>query len=163
MEQALGLPLEKLEERARNCVTCFLETLFDPEEKGLRHYYRADQKYYSELDSGNFLMAVNYLTIYDMTGDPHLLERAEDCFHWAYADWLLAHQNEEGAWPIGIDTDDEVCAPNIGPGDMPNIAMGLLRLHRDTGNDAYLLCRVPSRFPVRQVKTRFHKKRSPSG
>ena len=84
MEQALGLPLEKLEERARNCVTCFLETLFDPEEKGLRHYYRADQKYYSELDSGNFLMAVNYLTIYDMTGDPHLLERAEDCFHWAY-------------------------------------------------------------------------------
>lgn len=84
VEQALGLPLEKLEERARNCVTCFLETLFDPEEKGLRHYYRADQKYYSELDSGNFLMAVNYLTIYDMTGDPHLLERAEDCFHWAY-------------------------------------------------------------------------------
>ena len=29
-------------------------------------------------------MAVNYLTIYDMTGAPHLLERAEDCFHWAY-------------------------------------------------------------------------------
>ncbi len=33
VEQALGLPLEKLEERARNCVTCFLETLFDPEKR----------------------------------------------------------------------------------------------------------------------------------
>ena len=283
-----------------------METLYDPEEKALRHYYRPDIHYYDKLDSGNFLMAVNYLTIYDLTGDPFLLERAESCFRWAYthttenhpmftwqggvrdgfksnelyvkytgdafltctalyrrtqkeeylfyikqfhnffkqakkagfkykydtntyqwsshgfvwrsfgfpvvcyielyeatgeekylqeavawgdhgltlqaedgcfylldgefwnsdltapelrglaflteltgdpkylqaacryADWLLKHQNEEGAWPIGIDTDGEVCAPNIGPGDMPNIAVSLLRLHRDTKNDAYL-------------------------
>ncbi len=304
--KALGATVEELEERAKNCVYSFLETLYDPEEKALRHYYRPDIHYYDKLDSGNFLMAVNYLTIYDLTGDPFLLERAESCFRWAYthttenhpmftwqggvrdgfksnelyvkytgdafltctalyrrtkkeeylfyikqfhnffkqakkagfkykydtntyqwsshgfvwrsfgfpvvcyielyeatgeekylqeavawgdhgltlqaedgcfylldgefwnsdltapelrglaflteltgdpkylqaacryADWLLKHQNEEGAWPIGIDTDGEVCAPNIGPGDMPNIAVSLLRLHRDTKNDAYL-------------------------
>ena len=82
--KALGATVEELEERAKNCVYSFLETLYDPEEKALRHYYRPDIHYYDKLDSGNFLMAVNYLTIYDLTGDPFLLERAESCFRWAY-------------------------------------------------------------------------------
>lgn len=306
IQEAFGCSLDELELRAKNCVYSFLETLFDHEEKGLKHYYRADKKYYSILDSGNFLMAINYLTIYDLTKDELMLQRAEDCFKWAYnnctenhpmftwqggvrcgqkpnelfvkytgdafltcvalyrrtnnkeylfyiqqfhnffkqakkngfkykfetnnytwsdtgyvwrsfgfpvvcyielyeatndetwlkeaitwadhgltmqhengcfylldgefwnsdltapeirglvflyeitgeekyltaaeryADWLIAHQNEDGSWPIGIDTDDFVCAPNIGPGDMPNIAMSLLRLHMVTKKDKYL-------------------------
>lgn len=305
VKRLLGYTVEELETRAKNCVYCFLETLYDPKEKGLRHYYRADTKYYAELDSGNFLMAINYLTIYDLTGDRLMLERAEDCFRWGYdhatethpmftwqggvrdgfrtnelyvkytgdafltcvalykrtqkdeylfyvkqfhnffkqarkagfcykydtltyqwtatgfvwrsfgfpvvayielyeatnekryleeailwgdhgltlqaengcfylldgafwnsdltapeirglvflseltgndkyleaakryADWLLIHQGEDGSWPIGIDDDDEVCAPNIGPGDMPNIGMSLLRLHMHTGEEKY--------------------------
>lgn len=305
IKKLLGHSLEDLEERVKNCVYSFLETLYDEKEGGLRHYYRADKKYYSGLDSGNFLMAVNYLTIYDMTGDTLMLDRAESCFKWAYdhttenhpmftwqggvrdgfkpnelyvkytgdafltcialyrrtrkqeylfyikqfhnffkqarkagfkykydtntyqwsdhgfvwrsfgfplvsciemyevtgerryldeaiawgdhgltmqaengcfylldgefwnsdltapeirglvflyevtgrekylnaakkyADWLIAHQNKDGSWPIGIDTDDEVCAPNVGPGDMPNIAMAFIRLHMNTGEERY--------------------------
>lgn len=305
VKELLGETIAEIEARAKNCVYNFLERLYDPEEKGLRHYYRADTKYRSELDSGNFLMAINYLSIYDLTGDALMLSRAEDCFMWGYnnstenhpmftwqggvrdgfkrnelyvkytgdafltcvalyrrtkkeeylfyikqfhnffkqakkagfcykyntdtyqwtdtgfvwrsfgfpvvcyielyealgdkeyldeailwgnhglslqekdgcfylldgsfwnsdltapelrglvflheltgdekylsaacrfADWLISHQDEQGAWPIGIDMDGEVCAPNIGPGDMPNIALGLIRLHMATKTGKY--------------------------
>ncbi len=82
--ETLGYDLTSLEERVRNCVYLFLDKLFDTEERGLHHYYRADTQYVSELDSGNFLMAINYITMYDMTGDPMMLERAEACFMWGY-------------------------------------------------------------------------------
>jgi len=305
IKELLSYTLPELETRVKNCVYSFLETLFDEEEQGLRHYYRADKQYYSELDSGNFLMALNYLAIYDMTGDAKLLNRGESCFKWAYnhatethpmftwqggvrdgfkhnelyvkytgdafltcislyrrtqkpeylfyikqfhnffkqakragfkykydtntyqwsdkgfvwrsfgfpvvcyielyeatgeekylteaiawgnhgltlqdengcfylldgefwnsdltapeirglnflyeitkeekyltaakrfADWLIVHQGTDGSWPIGIDNDNEVCAPNIGPGDMPNIAMSLIRLHINTSEPKY--------------------------
>jgi hypothetical protein len=310
IKEILGFPLSVLEDRVKNCVSCFLENLFDQEEQGLRHYYRADKKYKSELDSGNFLMAVNYLTMYDMTNDELMLQRAECCFKWAYehateinpmfiwqggvrdgfkpnelyvkytgdafltcialyrrtkkeeylfyikqfhnffkqakkagykykydtntyqwsdhgfvwrsfgfpvvsyielheatgeekylqeaiawgehglklqdengcfylldgefwnsdltaqeirglvflyelteeqkfivaarrfADWLIEKQGENGSWPIGIDHDDEICAPNIGPGDMPNIAMSLIRLHMNTQEKKYILAAI---------------------
>lgn len=306
VKELLGHSVKELEERVTNCVYSFLDTLFDEKEQGLRHYYRADKKYYAELDSGNFLMAINYLTMYDMYQDEKMLERAEACFMWAYhhatethpmftwqggvrdgfksnelyvkytgdafltcvalyrrtkkedylfyikqfhnffkqakkagfkykydtntyqwsdkgfvwrsfgfpvvsyielyeatseerylkeaiewgnhgltlqaengcfylldgefwnsdltapeirglcflyeltkeekylnaakryCDWLIGQQNADGAWPIGIDADDEVCAPNIGPGDMPNIAMALMRVHMNTGEQKYL-------------------------
>lgn len=306
VKEILGESLEEIETRVTNCVYKFVDRLFDEEENGLRHYYRADIKYKSELDSGNFLMALNYLMMYDMHQDDGMLDRAEKCFMWAYknateihpmftwqggvrdgfknnelyvkysgdafltavalykrtqkeeylfyikqflnffkqakkagfkykydtntykwsdtgfvwrsfgfplvsylelyevtgdekylneaiawgehgltlqsengcyylldgdfwnsdltapelrglcflyeitkenkfiesakrfADWLIKNQNDNGSWPIGIDSDDEVCAPNVGPGDMPNIALGLLRLHMDTGIEKYL-------------------------
>ena len=306
IKDVLGYPLEVLEERVKNCVYCFIENLYDHKEQGLRHYYRADEKYQSELDSGNYLMAINYLTMYDMTGDEVMLERAANCFKWAYdhatethpmftwqggvrdgfknnelwvkytgdafltcvalyrrtkeedylfyikqfhnffkqakkagfcykydtntykwtnygfvwrsfgfpvvsyielyeatnddyylkeaiawgehgltlqsdngcfylldgefwnsdltapeirglvflyeltgekkflkaargfCDWLIQQQGDEGSWPIGIDSDNEVCAPNIGPGDMPNIAMGFMRVHMQTQEEKYL-------------------------
>lgn len=306
VRELLGESVKELENRVTKCVYSFLETLFDEKEQGLRHYYRADQKYYSELDSGNFLMAVNYLTMYDMYNDPKMLERAEACFMWAYrnsteihpmftwqggvrdgfksnelyvkytgdafltcvalykrtrkekylfyikqfhnffkqakkagfkykydtntyqwsdkgfvwrsfgfpvvsyielyettgeerylkeaiewgdhgltlqaengcfylldgefwnsdltapeirglcflyeltkeekyleaakkyGDWLIKQQAPDGSWPIGIDSDDEVCAPNVGPGDMPNIAISFIRLHMDTKEEKYL-------------------------
>src|SRR5665648_94930 len=87
----LGYSLEELESRVKNCVYCFLETLYDKENEGLRHYYRADKKYFAELDSGNFLMAINYLTMYDLTGDKIMLERAESCFKWGYENATETH------------------------------------------------------------------------
>lgn len=323
VKELLGYSVQELEERVTNCVYSFLETLFDEKEQGLRHYYRADTKYYSELDSGNFLMAVNYLTMYDMHGAPKMLERAEACFMWAYhhatethpmftwqggvrdgfkpnelyvkytgdafltctalykrtkkeeylfyikqfhnffkqakkagfkykyntdnyqwsdkgfvwrsfgfpvvayielyeatgeekylaeaiawgehgltlqdengcfylldgefwnsdltapeirglcflyeitreekyltaakrfGDWLIAHQAPDGSWPIGIDADDEVCAPNIGPGDMPNIAISFIRLHMNTGEAKYLeaaLCAIRYSISLQAVE-----------
>ncbi len=304
--ESLGYDITSLENRVKNCVYLFLDKLFDTTEQGLHHYYRADTKYISELDSGNFLMAINYITMYDMTGDPIMLERAEGCFMWGYnhatethpmftwqggvrdgfknnelyvkytgdafltcialykrtkkddylfyikqfhnffkqakkanfaykydtntyqwshhgfvwrsfgfpivsyielyevtgekkyieeaiawgdhglslqaddgcfylldgefwnsdltapemrgliflyeltgdekylhatirfADWLIDHQGADGSWPIGIDADGDVCAPNIGPGDMPNIALGMIRLHMHEKKDIYL-------------------------
>lgn len=302
----LGHQPQELERRTRECVYSFLESLMSEETGALKHYYRADLKTYGEIDSGNFLMAVNYLTMYDLYGDKHMLDRAESCFWWAYkntceihpmfswqggvrdgqkpkelyvkytgdaflaanalykrtgkeeylfcirqfhsffkqarkagfaykyntetytwsssgyvwrsfgfpltayielwtltgeeryleearlwadhgltmqepdgcfylldgafwnsdltapelrglcflyeitgekkyleaarrfGDWLLQKQNPDGSWPIGIDQEGEVCAPNIGPGDMPNIAISLLRLHMNTGEERYL-------------------------
>jgi hypothetical protein len=54
-----------------------------------------------------------------------------------FADWLIPRQDDDGSWPVGIDRDDEVCAPNIGPGDMPNIALSFLRLYMRTGEEKY--------------------------
>lgn len=34
--------------------------------------------------------------------------------------------------------DGEVCAPNVGPGDTPNIAISLVRLHMATADRRYL-------------------------
>lgn len=306
VKEVLGFEVKELEERAKNCVYLFLDSLYDEKEKALKHYYRGDIQYYSELDSGNYLMAINYLTMYDQYGDTEMLEKAEHCFLWAYkntteihpmftwqggvrdgfksnelyvkytgdalitcvalykrtkkeeylfyikqyynfikqarkagfqykydtntykwsdkgfvwrsfgfpvvacmelyevlgdkrylkeaiawgdhgltlqeengcfylldgqfwnsdlsapeirglcflyevtkedkyliaakkfADWLIIQQGTNGSWPIGIDDDDEVCAPNIGPGDMPNIAMSMIRLHMNTKEKQYL-------------------------
>ena len=59
--------------------------------------------------------------------------------------------------PIGIDSDGEICAPNVGPGDMPNIALSMLRLHRDTGEQAFLDC------AVRAVRYRLSLQAAPDG
>lgn len=61
--------------------------------------------------------------LFEVTGDDRYLAAAN-----RFASWLSDHQNTDGSWPIGIDRDDEVCAPNIGPGDMPHIALSLIRL-----------------------------------
>lgn len=55
-----------------------------------------------------------------------------------FADWLIKHQRNDGAWPIGIDREGEICAPNTGPGDAPNIGISLIRLHKVTGEKKYL-------------------------
>jgi hypothetical protein len=55
-----------------------------------------------------------------------------------YADAMLALQRADGAWPLGVDRDGEVCVATVGPGDVPNIAMSLVRLHGATGDGRYL-------------------------
>lgn len=94
-------------------------------------FYLLDGQFWNSDLAASELRGLVFL--YEETGDPRFLDAAR-----CYADWLLAHQREEGAWPIGIDLDDEICAPNIGPGDTPNIGISLLRLHRATGAAAYL-------------------------
>jgi len=298
----MGESYQSVESRVRHAVLDFLDRLYDEEEKGLRHYYRADNQFLSELDAGNFMMAMNYLVVYDMNGDEVLLAKAENCFKWAYdhatethpmftwqggvrdgfkpnelytkytgdacltaaalyrrtekddylfyiqqfhnffkqarkagfkhkydtntytwrnkgfvwrafgsiinsyleiyeltdqekykqeallwgenaltlkegqgfylidgtfwnsdlaaqelralvylyeisederylnaakdyADWLIDHQRDDGAWVIGIDKDDEIVAPNVGPGDTPNIALAMMRLHMHTHDE----------------------------
>jgi DUF1680 family protein len=70
--------------------------------------------------------------LHELTGKDKYLKAAR-----RFADWLIAHQDKDGSWPIGIDDDDQVCAPNVGPGDMANIAISLLRLHIRTQDERY--------------------------
>lgn len=306
VKDLLGLGYDELVNRSKKAVYEFLQKLYDPEEEALHHYYRADTNYLSEKDNGNFLMAINFLTMYDLFGDQEMLEKAKNCYEWAYrnctethpmftwqggvrdgfkpnelyvkytgdafltclslyqrtkepeylrhvrqyhsflkqsrrngfcykfdtntyqwiekgfcwqsfgypicsylqlfemmgdekyldealawgehalslqeedgafylidsefwnsdlapvelrslvflyektgnskfldsakcfADWVVERQNDDGSWPIGIDRDDEICAPIIGPGDTPNIALSLIRLHMNTSMNHYL-------------------------
>ncbi|MBB5173887.1 hypothetical protein [Texcoconibacillus texcoconensis] len=306
VKEMLGISYDEIQTRSKNAVYEFLDRLYNKEEGALHHYYRADNKFISEMDSGNFLMAINYLVMYDRYQDDTMLEKAANCFKWAYenwtethpmftwqggvkdgfkqnelyvkytgdafwaclalykrtkdedylfylkqfhnfmkqarkagfkykydtntyqwsdtgfcwrgfgfpvtaylewyeltkdeiylehaiawgehgltlqaedggfylidgefwnsdlvapelrglvflyevtkqekflvaakkfADWLIEYQREDGAWPIGIDTDGDVCAPNVGPGDMPNIGISFIRLHQNTGEQKYL-------------------------
>jgi hypothetical protein len=306
ISKILGINIDEIEKRCKNAVYGFLDKLYDENEKALHHYYRADRKYISEMDSGNYLMALNYLTMYDRYNDEIMLEKAENCFLWAYrntteihpmftwqggvrdgfkphelyvkytgdayitclglyqrtkneeylfyakqfhnfmkqaqkagykykfdtntyswlekgfcwwsfgypvisylehfsitkdedylkraiewgehglslqsddgsfylidgefwnsdltamelralvflyevtksekflnsakrfAQWLVKNQREDGCWPIGIDREGEICAPNVGPGDTPNIGISFLRLYHVTNNTEYL-------------------------
>ncbi|MBK9126167.1 MAG: hypothetical protein IPM16_23970 [Chloroflexi bacterium] len=55
-----------------------------------------------------------------------------------FAEWLRARQNADGSWPLTIDRDGNVVVPTVGPGDIPNIAIALLRLHHVTRKPVYL-------------------------
>jgi len=77
------------------------------------------------------LRALTFL--YEQTRQPRFLEAAE-----RFAAWLLAHQRDDGAWPLTIDRDGNIVVATVGPGDMPNIAVALLRLHSVTGQARYL-------------------------
>jgi hypothetical protein len=306
VREALGIARDALEERCRRAVESCLVRHYDESAGALHHYYRADTRELAPMDSGNFLMAINFLTIFDRYGDHEMLVRAQRCYRWAYdhcteahpmfswqggvrdgfvptelyvkytadalvtaallhgrapdatylhhaaqyhnflkqaraagfkakyhrdryawsdhgfswntfgapaiaylelhgvtgderyqaqalawvehgvaqqaadggfylldgqfwnsdltalellalvhahelsgderhlraaarfADWLAAAQREDGSWPIGIDRDGEVVAPNAGPGDMPHIAMALVRLHGHTRDPSHL-------------------------
>jgi hypothetical protein len=310
VQDHLGVDFETLEARCREAVYTWLVGLYDDDAGALYHYYRADTAERGAMDSGNFLMALCFVTMFDRYGDRDMLERAERCYAWAYrhctethpmhtwqggvrdgfvptecytkytadalitaailharsprdeyrhhaaqyhnflkqarasgfkakyhrdryawtdhgfswntfgapaiaylewysatkepryleqarawvdhgltlqaddgafylldgafwnsdltalellalvhlaeqsgderylasarrfADWLVARQRDDGSWPIGIDRDGEVVAPNVGPGDMPHIAMALVRLHRRDRQPRYLAAAV---------------------
>lgn len=74
---------------------------------------------------------------YEATGDPAFLRAAE-----RFADRLVAVQRPDGAWPLGIDRDGEVAVATVGPGDAPNLALALIRLHGATGDDRYLTAAI---------------------
>jgi len=319
---ALDLPYVELETRCRNAVEEFVVGTYDAEVGAVHHYYSAPEQRMDEFDSGNFLIALNFLTMYDRYGDEEMLKRAESCYAWAYqnctethpmftwqggvrdgfnlqelyakytadafitalalharrpraeyihhikqyhsflkrarvagfmftydrasyswknhgfswngfggpilaylqahetlgdplylaeaerwgehalshqspdggyylldgefwnsdltalelrslvhlfeltsdsrylqaaqkfAGWLIKHQRPDGAWPIGIDADGEVCAPNVGPGDMPNIAMSMIRLHMSDPDPRFLQSAINAvRYGIRHQVT----------
>lgn len=82
------------------------------------------------------------LTARELRGLVFLFERLDDERYLdaavRFAAWLIARQRDDGAWPIGLDHDGEVRAPHIGPGDVPNIAISLLRLHATSNDDEHL-------------------------
>lgn len=94
-------------------------------------FYLIDGEYFNTDIAADELRAFTFL--YEQTGEAGYLAAAE-----RFAAWLLARQRGDGAWPLTIDRDGNIVVPTVGPGDMPNIAIALLRLHRATAQQRYL-------------------------
>jgi uncharacterized protein YyaL (SSP411 family) len=95
-------------------------------------FYLIDREYYNTDLAADELRGLAFL--FELTGDQRYLQAAEQ-----FADWHLARQKSNGSWPLTIDRDGNVVVPTVGPGDMPNIAVALLRLHHLTGRDDLLV------------------------
>ena len=59
-----------------------------------------------------------------------------------FADWHLANQLANGAWPLSVDRWGVAVTDYIGPGDIPNIAISMLLMHKATDNIDYLVSAV---------------------
>jgi len=55
-----------------------------------------------------------------------------------FADWHLDRQEPDGSWPLSEDRWGVPVTGYKGPGDMPNIAIALLLVHKATGQPKYV-------------------------
>lgn len=94
-------------------------------------FYLIDGEYYNTDIAADELRGLTFL--YELTGEQIYLGSAQ-----RFADWHLSHQRDDGAWPLTVDKDGNVVMPTVGPGDMPNIGIALLRLHAVTADERYL-------------------------
>lgn len=94
-------------------------------------FYLIDKDYYNTDLAADELRALTGL--YELTGREAFIHAA-----YRFAHWHLAHQRADGAWPLTMDRDGNVVMPTVGPGDVPNIAIALLRLHHVSREQNYL-------------------------
>jgi uncharacterized protein YyaL (SSP411 family) len=94
-------------------------------------FYLIDDEYFNTDLAASELRALVFA--YEQTKEQPYLASAQH-----FADWLLGWQRQDGAWPLTIDRDGNLVTATVGPGDVPNIAIALLRLHSVTGKEAYL-------------------------
>lgn len=94
-------------------------------------FYLINEEYYNTDLAADELRALTYL--YEKTRLPQFLSAAQ-----RFADWHLKMQRADGAWLLTIDRFSNPVSEYVGPGDVPNIAIALLRLHRVTGEPRYL-------------------------
>jgi len=59
-----------------------------------------------------------------------------------FADWHVDNQCPNGAWPLSVDRWGVSVGEYVGPGDVPNIAISLLLVHKATGDVKYLVSAV---------------------
>jgi len=95
-------------------------------------FYLINTEYYSTDIAADELRSLTL--VYELTHLPQLRTAAE-----RFADWHLRRQRKDGAWLLTIDRFDNPVSEYVGPGDVPNIAIALLRLHGVTGESAYLI------------------------
>jgi hypothetical protein len=89
-------------------------------------FYLINGEYYNTDITADELRAFAFM--YQLTNLPQLRSAAE-----RFADWHLQRQRPDGAWLLTIDRFDNPVSEYVGPGDVPNIAIALLALHRATG------------------------------
>ena len=93
-------------------------------------FYLIDGEYFNTDLAPDELRALVFL--FERTGRQEFLDAAQ-----RFAGWLLGWQRDDGAWPLTIDRDGNVVVPTVGPGDVPNLGIALLRLYAVTGGQAY--------------------------
>lgn len=94
-------------------------------------FYLIDSEYYNTDLAADELRGLAFL--FQVTEDRRYLQAAE-----RFADWHLARQRSNGSWPLTIDRDGNEVVPTVGPGDMPNLAIALLRLYHITNREEFL-------------------------
>lgn len=94
-------------------------------------FYLIDGEYYNTDLAADELRGL--IALYEVTGQETYLAAAR-----RFADWHVDHQTASGAWSMTIDRDGNVVMPTIGPGDVPNIAVALLRLYHVSCDPRYL-------------------------
>ena len=90
LADCVGLTWREILETARR-VGEFVLGLYDEDAGALHHYYEATTGRLGPLNQSNFLMALNFVTLYDLFGQADMLERARRCFHWATEHWCETH------------------------------------------------------------------------
>ncbi len=93
--------------------------------------YLIDDDYFNTDIAADELRA--FVFLHELTGREDFLAAGE-----AFARWLIVHQQADGAWPLTIDRDGNIVVPTVGPGDIPNIAIALLRLYGVSHQEIYL-------------------------
>ncbi|HIC89052.1 MAG TPA: hypothetical protein EYP04_06585 [Anaerolineae bacterium] len=93
-------------------------------------FYLIDDEYFNTDLAADELRAMVFL--HEQTERQAFLQSAQ-----RFAEWLLTWQREDGAWPLTVDRDGNVVVSTVGPGDVPNIGVALLRLHLVTGEERY--------------------------
>ena len=94
-------------------------------------FHLINQQYYSSDIAADEIRSLMLLS--EHTDDERFVRAAMD-----FADWHLRHQRDDGAWYVAMDRYDVPVSEYVGPGDVPNIGIALLRLHDFTGEIKYL-------------------------
>lgn len=107
-------------------------------------FYLINDDYYSSDIAADEIRGL--LRVYSRTGEKRFLEAGL-----RFADWHVANQRPDGAWPLSEDRWGEAVTEYTGPGDMPNIATALLLAHKLTGERKYVVSAIRAlRYSVSQ-------------
>ena len=98
-------------------------------------FHLINNQYYSSDIAADEIRSL--LLISEHTGEERYAEAAAD-----FADWHLRHQRADGAWYVAMDRYDVPVSDYVGPGDVPNLGISLLRLHDYSGDTRYLTATI---------------------
>ena len=98
-------------------------------------FYLINDNYYNSDIAADEIRAL--VRVSQRTERPEFLESAI-----RFADWHISHQRPNGSWWLGIDRYGTKVSDYVGPGDIPNIAIALLMVHRVTNDIKYLVSAV---------------------
>lgn len=98
-------------------------------------FHLINQQYYSSDIAADEIRSLLLLT--ENADDERYAEAAV-----RFADWHLDQQRDNGSWYVAMDRHDVPVSEYVGPGDVPNIGISLLRLHDYTGDIIYLVSTI---------------------